>query len=144
MKEVMLQEMPVEERENVLRDTCYSVVEKMGYLHRYTPQETNEKRKELADVSITLRDLEDELSSIRESYKARMKPIQEEINAIIAKLKQGGDYVSGDCYKFIDESEGMVGIYSPEGYLVENRPILPEERQMSIFRNLGQTGTDDE
>lgn len=143
MKEVMLQEMPVEERENVLRDSCYSVVEKMGYLHRYTPQETNEKRKELADVSITLRDLEDELSSIRESYKARMKPIQEEINAIISKLKQGGDYVSGDCYKFIDESEGMVGIYSPEGYLVENRPILPEERQMSIFRNLGQTGTDD-
>lgn len=143
MKEVMLQEMPVEERENVLRDSCYSVVEKMGYLHRYTPQETNEKRKELADVSITLRDLEDELSSIRESYKARMKPIQEEINAIITKLKQGGDYVSGDCYKFIDESEGMVGIYSPEGYLVENRPILPDERQMSIFRNLGQTGTDD-
>ena len=39
----------------------------------------------------------------------------------------------------------MVGFYSPEGYLLEQRPMTPEERQRNIIQaaRFLRTGTDD-
>lgn len=67
--------------------------------------------------------MEDELAGIRAEYKSKIKPLDERIGKVRDELKAGGDYVKGDCFKFVDEDEGMVGFYTPEGYLLEQRAI---------------------
>ena len=39
----------------------------------------------------------------------------------------------------------MIGIYTPEGYLLEQRPMTQDERQRNVFRAIraDKTGTDD-
>lgn len=138
----MLSNEPVEKRAQILKDSC-DKIEEMSYLRKYSIEETNEKRKELADISINLNDIEEELAKVRDEFKAKMKPMQEKFNTIRTNLKQGGEYRYGECYKFIDETEGMVGYYAPNGHLVHCRPVKPEERQMTIFKTLSPTGTND-
>lgn len=141
MKDIMLADTPVEQREQILRDSCDQIVER-SYTRKFDQMEINERRADLANVSIQIADLEQELSEIRADYKGKIKPLQERIVKLRDDLKSGGDWVKADCFKFVDEDEGKVGFYSPEGYLLEERSMTPDERQRNVFRAL-RTGTDD-
>lgn len=100
-------------------------------------------RAELAGVSIQAQTLDQELADIKADYKGKTKPLQERIGKILDELKTGGEYVKGECYKFIEPDTGEVGWYSPDGYLLESRTMKPEEKQRTAFQALRRTGTDD-
>ena len=141
MKDVMLSEMPVEQREAVLRDSCDQIVEK-SYTRRFNQDEINMKRAELADKHIEISELEAELNEIKAQYKGRLKPLIETVGRILDELKSGGEYVKEDCYKFVDVDEGKTAFYAKDGIKIEERAILPEERQRNMFQTL-RTGTND-
>lgn len=148
MKDVMLSETPVEQREQILRDSCDQILER-SYTRKFDQAEINEKRADLANVSIQMQELEQELAEYRATIKGKIKPLSERYGKILEELKTGGEWIKGDCYKFVDEDEKMVGIYSPEGYKLEERPMTQEERQrtiMSVIRahrsELPATGTE--
>ena len=126
MKDIMLADSPVEEREEILRNSCDQILER-SYTRKFDQAEIN--------------DLDMELAEIKAEYKGKIKPLQERITKLRDELKVGGDWIKGDCFKFVDEEEGMVGIYSPEGYLLEQRPMTQDERQRNVFRAL-RTGTE--
>lgn len=141
MKDVMLSETPVEQREQILRDSCDQVLER-SYTRKFDQAEINEKRADLANVSIQMQELEQELAEYRATIKGKIKPLSERYGKILEELKTGGEWIKGDCYKFVDEDEKMVGIYSPEGYKLEERPMTQEERQrtiMSVIRGVSRT-----
>lgn len=127
MKDIMLADSPVEEREEILRNSCDQILER-SYTRKFDQAEINERRAELSNVLIQINDLDMELAEIRAEYKGKIKPLQERISKLRDELKVGGDWIKGDCFKFVDEDEGMVGIYSPEGYLLEQRPMTQDER----------------
>jgi len=141
MKEIMLADTPVEEREQILRDSCDQIVER-SYTRKFDQMEINDRRADLANVTIQIADLEQELAEIRAEFKGKIKPLCERVCKIRDELKAGGEWMKGDCFKIVDEDEGMVGFYSPEGYLLEQRPMTQEERQRNVFRALRKTGTD--
>lgn len=140
MKDIMLADTPVEQREEILRNSCDQILER-SYTRKFDQEEINERRSELANVIIQIADLEQELSEVRADYKGKIKPLQERVSKLRDELKVGGDWIKGDCFKFVDEDEGKVGIYSPEGYLLEQRPMTQDERQRNVFRAL-RTGTE--
>ena len=135
MKDIMLADSPVEEREEILRNSCDQILER-SYTRKFDQAEINERRAELSNVLIQINDLDMELAEIKAEYKGKIKPLQERITKLRDELKVGGDWIKGDCFKFVDEEEGMVGIYSPEGYLLEQRPMTQDERQRNVFRAL--------
>lgn len=137
----MLADTPVEQREQILRDSCDQIVER-SYTRKFDQIEINERRADLANVTILIADLEQELAEIRADYKGRIKPLQERIGKLRDELKSGGDWIKGDCFKFVDEDEEKVGFYSPEGYLLEERSMTPDERQRTVFHAIRRTGTD--
>lgn len=148
MKDVMLSETPVEQREQILRDSCDQILER-SYTRKFDQAEINEKRADLANVSIQMQELDQELAEYRATIKGKIKPLAERYGKILEELKTGGEWIKGDCYKFVDEDEKMVGIYSPEGYKLEERPMTQEERRrtiMSVIRahrsELPATGTE--
>lgn len=136
----MLADTPVEQREEILRNSCDQILER-SYTRKFDQEEINERRSELANVIIQIADLEQELAEVRADYKGKIKPLQERVSKLRDELKVGGDWIKGDCFKFVDEDEGKVGIYSPEGYLLEQRPMTQDERQRNVFRAL-RTGTE--
>lgn len=141
MKDIMLADTPIEQREQILRDSCDQIVEK-SYTRKFDQQEINERRASLANVSIQIADLEQELAEIRADYKGRIKPLQERIVKLREELKAGGEWVKGDCFKFVFEDEGVVGFYSPIGYLVDSRAMSQEERQRNVFRMIRETSVE--
>lgn len=141
MKDIMLADTPIEQREQILRDSCDQIVEK-SYTRKFDQQEINERRASLANVSIQIADLEQELAEIRADYKGRIKPLQERIVKLREELKAGGEWVKGDCFKFVFEDEGMVSFYSPIGYLVDSRAMSQEERQRNVFRMIRETSAE--
>lgn len=142
MTDVMLAETPVESREQILRDSCDQIVERC-YTRKFDQTKLNERRSELADVSIQLKELDDQLSEVKAGFKARIKPLLERKGKILDELKAGGEWIKGDVFKFVDFDEGKTAFYSPEGYKLEERPITPEERQRNVFQVARKTGTND-
>lgn len=141
MSDIMLADTPIENRAQILRDSC-DQIEERHYTRKFEQPEINERREELANVSIQLNNLNEELQEIKADYKSKTKPKEERKSRILDELKAGGEYVKSECYKFIDSEMGKVAWYSPEGYKLEERDINPEERQRTTFQTLRRTGTD--
>lgn len=131
MKDIMLADTPVEQRAQILRDSCDEVVEK-SYLSKFSQEETNELRANLVEVQIQMQELTENFDVVKADFKGKM----------LDDLRKGGEYIKGECYKFIDQDEGRVGYYTPDGYLLEERPMKPEERQKTIQMAVRLTGTD--
>lgn len=139
MQEVILTELPIEERRQVLRDSCDQIQERR-YTRKFDQNERNQKREMLADVSIQISEIQNDFREVRVEFKSRLKPLEDEKNNLLEEIKAGGEFVKGECYKFIDRDEGKVGYYSPEGYLLEERNMRPDEKQRSIFQ-MNREGT---
>ena len=107
MKDIMLADTPVEQRAQILRDSCDEVVEK-SYLSKFSQEETNELRANLVEVQIQMQELTENFDVVKADFK----------------------------------DEGRVGYYTPDGYLLEERPMKPEERQKTIQMAVRLTGTD--
>lgn len=136
----MLADVQIADRAQILRDSC-DQIEERGYTRKFDQEEINDLRGELTQVSIKIKDLTNELAEIKSEFKNKTKPLGERLDKIIEELKVGGEYVKGECFKFIDNELGKVGWYSPEGYLLEERSMRPEERQRTAFQALRMTGT---
>lgn len=112
MKDIMLADTPVEQRAQILRDSCDEVVEK-SYLSKFSQEETNELRANLVEVQIQMQELTENFDVVKADFKGKMKPLQERIGKMLDDLRKGGEYIKGECYKFIDQDEGRVGYYTP-------------------------------
>jgi len=135
MKDIMLADEPIESRRDILKDSCDQIVEK-SYTRKFDQAEINERRAEVCEVANTINELEKQLAEYRADIKGRIKPLAERMGIILGELKSGGEYITGECYKFVDDEEGKVGFYTPEGYKIDEREMTQEERQRNVFRAL--------
>ena len=75
MDKFLGQEILEQERWQFLQDNA-DAVEKIGYTHRFTPEELAQKKETLAEVSITINDIEIEKKEAMEEFKERLKPLK--------------------------------------------------------------------
>ena len=87
MDKFLGQDIPEQERWQFLQDNADSV-EKIGYTHRFTPEELAQKKETLAEVSITINDVEMEKKEAMESFKERLKPLNEKSKNFWTILKE--------------------------------------------------------
>jgi hypothetical protein len=142
MKELMLADTPMEQREQILRDSCDQIVER-SYTRKFSGAELAQKRTEYCDVAERVGGLTQELAEVTADIKGKIKPLKERMGGLLDEIKARGEFVRGDCFKFVDQDEGKVGFYDTNGYLVEERDMTPEERQRTVFQAIRKTGTDD-
>lgn len=131
-----------EDRWQFLTDNADDI-EKIGYTHRFTPEELSQKREALAEISISINDIETEKKEAMDFFKERLKPLNEEKQEILDCIKKGSEFVKDEeCAKFIFHEEKMVGFYNKLGELVYSRPIMPQEMQKNFFSLNHKTGTE--
>lgn len=141
MDKYILQRESPEERERILSNSCDQIEERY-YTRKYTQEEINDTRADLADISLRIADKEEEKRAINEQLKADMKPLVERRTTILGQLKAGGERVKGNVYKMTDPDKNEVGYYNSEGMLIEERPMREDEKQRSVFQIMRNTGTD--
>ena len=139
--DVMLADTPMEEREQILRDSCDQIVEKF-YTRKVGAAEMANKRTEACDVAMQISELNKELKEVTADYKGKIKPLTERHDSILDEIRGGGEQVKGDTFKFMFEECGKVGFYDTNGHLVEQRDMTPEERQRTVFQAIRRNGTE--
>lgn len=143
MEKFLGQDIPEKERWQFLQDNADSV-EKIGYTHRFTPEELAQKKEALAETSIKINDIEEEKKEVMEGYKERLKPLNYEKKELLDHIKRGSEYRENEeCVKILDHEERIAGFYNRLGELVYSRPIMPQEMQKTIFNINRKTGTND-
>ena len=143
MDKFLGQDIPEKDRWQFLQDNADSV-EKIEYTHRFTPEELAQKRESLAETSIKINDIEIEKKEVMESFKADLKPLNEQKKELLDNIKKGSEYSENEeCVKILDHEERMAGYYNKLGELVYSRPIMPQEMQKTIFNINRKTGTND-
>ena len=142
MDKFLGQDIPEKDRWQFLRDNA-DAVEEVGYTRRFTPEELAQKKEELAEVSIQINDIELEKKEAMETFKERLKPLNEEKQELLDHIKKGSEYRSGEeCAKILYHEERMAGFYNRLGELVYSRPIMPQEMQRTTFSINRKTGTE--
>lgn len=143
MDKFLGQEISEKDRWQFLQDNA-DAVEKIGYTHRFTPEELAQKKESLAETSIKINDIEVEKKEVMDGYKEQLKPLNEVKQTLLDNIKKGSEYRENEeCAKILDHEEKMAGFYNSLGELVYSRPIMPQEMQKTIFNINRKTGTND-
>lgn len=139
MEKALGQEYSKVQRIQFLTDNC-DKIEEAGYMKPFSQDEIAEMKDQLSTVAIEINDIESEKKDVMKSFKEKLSPLSDRKTALLGHIKTKAEYVKEECFKFIDHSEHMVGIYNSEGMLIEARPTRPDEGQLIMKL---RTGTND-
>lgn len=130
-----------QKRKQFLADNADAVVRKT-YMQRFTPEELQARKEELANVSISINDIESEKKDAMKEFKDRLDPLTEQRTILIGDIRRKAKEVTGDCYCFVNEEERMTYVIAENGECIEARPCTADELQKSVFQTLRATGTE--
>lgn len=137
----LAEHLPLNQRAGFLRDNA-DAVETLNYLKKFTPEEIQEMKNNLSNVSIEINDIENERKDAVDVFKSKLKPLVIDRKETLTNIRNKAISVKEDCFKFIDHDTNTVSYYNNIGDLVDQRPIMPSERQKSIF-SIEKNGTND-
>lgn len=123
-----------------IMENC-DAIEDLGYTKMISEEELALLKDELVQLSIRLSELEEEKRAGNEEWNKQIKELKIVMSTAIERLKTKSEYVTEECYKFVDNEAKEVGYYNAEGDLVWERPARADELQQTIFQ-IGRTGTD--
>jgi hypothetical protein len=132
METTLGKEYPAPRRAAYLRDNC-DQEEERGYMKKFTPEQSQGHKEELADLSIKIEEKEDEKKGVMADFKRELAELTGARKRMIANIREGGVYVRETCYKFVDQEAKEVYYYNSEGDLVSQRRANADELQLSIF-----------
>ncbi len=123
----------LDERKQFLLDNADEVVE-MDYSKAFDADELAKKKTTLAEKSIKIHDLQEEIKDFKEEKNLELKPLKEDVKELLADIKAKSRVVTEKVYKFVDEEERMACFYNAEGVLVSSRPATRDELSPTLFK----------
>lgn len=130
MEKHLLKNVSEKERIETLESSA-DKVENFSYTKPFTPDQIVVFKDELSTTMIDLNIIEDEFKAIKDEYKSKMKPLKEETKILLTEIKNKAEFITERCFVMIEGNE--VGYYNANGDLVYQRPLLPGEKQKTVF-----------
>lgn len=122
-----------ERRRRFLEDNAHGV-EKKSYMKPYTPEELQGHKENLANVLVEINELENELQTVKDIYKEKLKPLKEACQKLVQNIKAKAELVTEDCFRFTDDEERTTAFYNSEGDCIEERPATADELQPNLIK----------
>ena len=135
LADAIYQDMTPEQRLAKLRDSADQVV-KHSFQRPYSDEKISEIRTEISDLCVKISDFERELAAIKASYKSTITPLETDRERLIGDLRSGGEYVTEECFVFMNFDIGKAGLYTKDGILINEADITQEMSQSTIFQTL--------
>ena len=142
MEKQLLNDTPLNQRAEILRDSCYKVMEGETYTRRLSEEEVVERKTKLFERVAKIQALQDELKDIKKDFGDRIKDLEAEKGTLVQEIKFESESKTGNLYAIDEQESGMMALYDETGALVSSRPLKPEERQTSMLTI--KNGTNDE
>jgi hypothetical protein len=130
-------------RRSFLNDNADSV-EKKGYMKKFSDEDLIEFKNDLSETDIQINDIEEEKKEVVNVFKLKLKPLQSQRHKLLKDLKHKAEFVTEECYKFIDTDTRMVEYYNVEGEMIETRPANADELQRNLFQDIRKNGTENQ
>jgi DNA integrity scanning protein DisA with diadenylate cyclase activity len=131
--------------ENVRIDTlesiAYKVVEDGNYTKILTKDELDDKKSELAEISIKLAELEEKKKSLMQQMKLEMEEPTLIKKELLTSIKFKSETRTGSLFYIDEQEEGMMYVFDSNAICVEARPLRQDEKQTRI--KILKTGTED-
>lgn len=127
-----IKDLPVDERDTLLKGESSEIVENETYIIPMNEVEIAIAKDELTKASVDKSYLEEEIDEARAEFKARMEPLKTKISEAIEQMRTRQRKVVGRVYHMPDHENNMVHVISEHGHVLNSRPMKPEERQMRI------------
>lgn len=110
------EDMPLEER----KDNMMSIADSFGeeeHQKKFTEEEKQRFKDQLADISIELSQLDRELKRIVKEQKDLMRPLESERKKILENLSTGSVWTKETLYRIAVPEKGVVAVYDSTGKL---------------------------
>ena len=133
MDKFILQEYDANKRLEMLRDNCERA-EETAYVKNLSPDERKEVLEEAAQLSLKTNQLNEELAELGKSIREQIKVNKKVLKARLSEIKTNSREFNETCFLMPDFKEGMMGIYTSEGELINSRPLRPDEKQTRPFQ----------
>jgi len=95
----------------------------------------DDMRKEFTDISIQLAKEEDILATKVAEHKANIKAFKLQARELLKTIKDEGQLKQIKCFLVANQESGNMEYFDPDGVLVYQRRLFPNERQFNIFQN---------
>ncbi len=138
MDKEIFQDVPLAERPRYLRDNAHKVDPKYTYHRELEEAELQERKNSLSQNMIKMDVADQSLKEAKEAHSAVVKPLKQANAGALQEIRSRAEEITGEVYLIKDSHSERMGIYSPEGKLLFERGLLPEERQFSIVDNFKQ------
>lgn len=109
------------------------------------PLDDDEKesmRYNLQEESIKLSDKEAQYKEVQKQWREDINESKEAVSNILESLKRGYEEVTGTTYDIRDHDEGRVYVFMADGTIIDNRRMLPDEKQQTIQSNMRKIEND--
>lgn len=138
----IFQNIPKEERRQVLEDSCDTVIEHYNFIKRLSEEELEEIALNHADNDVQISRIERRKKELLDEIKIELAPFKERREDYLTKLRNKTENTTDTVYLMKDFDADKVRLYAPDGTCIEERRMRPEERQTSMIRQL-RNGTED-
>lgn len=132
--EKLYENIPVEEREEMLLAMSYRTEEKMVQKH-FTPEEILDYRKQFTENWVAVNKAKVILKQAQDKYTESTKDLTKENTYLINNIQTGFVELNQQVYLFDDQENGVMKYYDSRGEFLESRRLTPEERQTRIKQN---------
>lgn len=130
--------MDVKQLQDNLQGIAHSVVEE-EYTKQLTDKDLRDKKTELADVSISISQIENRRKESQKDFKAQLVKPKKEHGQLLESIKHQSDRVFGKLFLIDDQEENMMYYFDESGRCVKSRSLLPNEKQ-TVLKSF-KTGT---
>lgn len=96
-----------------------------------------DKQEELANDTVKLHQLEEQLKALKEAHKLKADPIKKSIKAAINVLNQDYLETEEDVFLIPNEEKRTMEQYDAQGICVGQRPMTPEEKRYHTVLDRG-------
>lgn len=140
MKQKLFADRPASERAQLLLEVC-QCKEEGTYLRKFSDEETQDLNQQFANVSMKLAAISEEEQAAKDKFKLKREPLMKERKKMLDQLRKGGEDITGELFKVVDENNDEVGYYDQFGNLTYQRKLRMSDRQRDL--KIGYTGTND-
>lgn len=135
MEKTLFKDEHPDQRVKSLEANC-DRLEDVNYMKQFTHDDIIGFKEELSDVSITLSDIAIERTESNKDFAAREKDPKQRKKEVLQYIKDKAVSVNENCFVFLNQDDNTAYFYNGEGDQVFSRPLLPKERQKTIFQTL--------
>lgn len=105
------------------------------YTRFLTPEELVEKNAEYVKTGMQHDVINEEFSDVKKGYTSRLKTCKAEIKELSKIIRRKAVQEYGQIYVFRDDEAGRIKEFTPQGQLIIDRRMTPEDRQTVIKFN---------